>query len=163
MTVTRAQIRGMQLLVDSLATRTLRTLPTIAAAIRDADSYPSGGGDGRGGSDLTPVERAVEARLGKRQGDKWTGPTDDLRTVIEAITTISATAHATIALCDRYIAVSPPQRCVGGVGTDWWSRRRTQGDKCTNWAAVNESGAVNRGGLCDACNKARQRHEKDAA
>lgn len=115
------------------------------------DGYPGGGDGVRGSSELTSVERAVEARL--RAVDAA-----DYRIILHAHETASRAFHDGLAAIDRHRRPDPGDtarlRCTGGMGLpghlDWGK------PDCTNIVADGRRSA----GLCDACRMRRQRWQR---
>jgi hypothetical protein len=120
-------------------------------AVTAPDGYPGGGEGVRGSSELTSVERAVEARLRDANAQDW-------QIILAAHQTATRAFHDGLAAIDRHRRPDPTDttrhRCTGGMGLPGhlnWGR-----PDCTNIVPDNRRNA----GLCDACRMRRQRWQR---
>jgi hypothetical protein len=126
--------------------------PVVERLLRETapDGYPGSTIGGIGGSELTSVEAAANARLASRDRHDW-------QTIAATLDTVAQALHAGLAACDRHQRPTPDDlaraRCSGGMGQPGaleWGR-----PDCTNIASSS------RGGLCDACRMRRDRWRRE--
>lgn len=141
---TDVQLRALAALVDTARKTIGPAMTELHRRMAEHDGYPSGGDGGRrGGSDLTPVERAANGLLPL---DRDRGAIDD------AIRSATAEIHRAVTIAGKYAPRidATALRCTGGQGEPGaleWGR-----PDCTS---IQE--ADRRGGLCVACRKRRDR------